>query len=516
MSERNDWGLLLRRPLTRRETLRWAGASAIGSSVAPSLLFPPRPPRGVTPPASAEDAAFLTVAEEAELLRSRQVSSLELTQLYLDRIERLNRATFAFITVTGELALRQARAADAELARGTYRGVWHGVPIALKDLVATAGTLTTAGTGALEDWVPTEDATVWARLKAAGAVLLGKTNLHELAAGFTNVNPFYGTTRNPWSPGLDHLTGGSSGGNGVAVAAGMCAASVGSDTAGSIRVPSAMCGITGLKPTHGRVSSFNIIYLSWTLDHLGPMVRSAEDAALMMNVIAGPDPKDPLAADVPPEDFAADLDKGVRGLRLAMPMGPTFWEFPGLHPEIARTVREAIRVLQDLGASVSEVSIPGLEPVLAGSIFAIEQAYHLQDLLKARPDKFSSGILSSRTTALTAPAVDYIRALRNIAETRELLEAGLERFDAYVLPTVPIFPSTVDNPTLPGVGQFTSPFNRSGQPALSVPCGFGANGLPIGLMIVARRFNERMVLRIGHAYQQATDWHRRRPPLSLA
>ena len=514
-NDSTDWGSLLQRPMTRRDTLRLAGAGVIGGTISPTFSRAAEPPTvGVTRPEAAVDLAYQTVARAAELIRTKQLTSLELTQACLDRIDRYAKPTFAFITITRDLALSQARVADAEIARGNYRGVWHGIPIVLKDLIGTKGILTTAGTGALEDWVPSEDATVWAKLKAAGAVLLGKTNLHELAAGFSNVNPFYGTTRNPWSPGLNHITGGSSGGNGVAIASGMALAGVGSDTGGSIRVPSAMCGVTGLKPTHGRVSTFNCIYLSWTLDHLGPMARSVEDAALMMNVIAGFDPKDPISAAEPTEDYTADLAKGMRGLKLAMPMGATFWGYAQLQPEIAATVRKAIDVLKGLGASISEVIVPGLEQALAGSIFNIEQAYHLQDLLKVRPEKFSPGILASRTTALQATAVDYMRSLRNIAETRTLLEDGLANYDAYVLPTVPIFPSVIDPASTTGIGQFTSPINRSGQPALTVPAGFGSNGFPIGMMIVARRFNEKMVLRIGHAYQQATDWHTRRPPLA--
>jgi len=516
MSENNtDWGNLLRQPITRRDTLRLAGAGVVGGTFAPTFSRSAEPPRSdVRRPEAAIDMAYLTVAQAAELIRTKQVTSLELTQVCLDRIARYDRPTFAFITITRDLALTQARVADAEIARGNYRGVWHGIPIVLKDLIGTAGILTTAGTGALDDWVPNADSTLWAKLKAAGAVLFGKTNLHGLAAGFSNVNPFYGTTRNPWSPGLNHITGGSSGGNGVVVAAGLGLASVGSDTAGSIRVPSSMCGITGLKPTHGRVSTFNCIYLNWSRDHMGPMVRTAEDAALMLNVIAGFDPKDPLSATEPVEDYTADLNRGVRGLRLAMPMGTRFWEFQNLHPEIARAVRDAIQILRDLGASVSEVTIPGIDDVLTGSASA-EQLYHLQDLFNARPDRFSPALQNNLRNAMDAKATDYIRALRNQAEARTLLEDGLRNVDAYVLPTVPIFPSVVDPANTTGIGQFTSPFNRSGQPALTVPAGFGSNGFPIGLMIVAKRFNEKMVLRIGHAYQQATDWHTQRPPLAV-
>lgn len=457
---------------------------------------------------------FLSLAQASALIRRRELSPVELTRALLERAHRFNERTRAYITITGDLALYCARSAEQAMARGDYRGPLHGIPFAIKDNIHTAGILTTGGTGAFADWVPRKSATAWRRLEEAGAVLLGKTNLHELASGFSNVNPFFGASRNPWD--LDRISGGSSGGSAVAIAAGMAIAALGTDTAGSIRVPAAFCGITGLKPTFGRVSTSGVFYLSWSQDHVGPMTRTAEDAALVLNAIAGRDLEDPYCSLAPTEDYTAHLQEGLRGLRLALPMNG-FWDFPGLHPEIAAAVRRAVGVLQELGAQVEEVALPDLQPFAmatpgAGGPLSVERAAALEEAFKERAERFSETLQRGIRAGLEARAVDYARALRSNAHVRLLLEAALEPYDAFVLPTTPVLPSPVEAPDTTNVGRFTAPFNRSGQPALSVPCGFSSDGLPIGMMIVGKHFAEATVLRIGHAYQQATDWHQRVPP----
>ena len=551
----------------RGAAVRFAGTTELG---APPKALPTPPAWGATVPRPSRSEGalpFLTVAQAASLIKRRRLSPVELTQALLARIQRLNPLLNAYITVTADLALRQARDAESAIMRGDYLGPLHGIPVSLKDLIGTAGVLTTGGTGALSDWVPTEDAVVWQRLRKVGAVLLGKVGLHEMAAGFSSINPFFGPTHNPWDP--QRVTGGSSGGSGASVAGHLALASIGSDTAGSIRVPSSLCGIVGLKPTFGRVSTRGALYLSWSLDHLGPMTKTVEDAALLLNVIAGYDPLNALSAPAPTDRYTADLRKGVRGLRLAVPAN-YFWEFEvpslpspdahpgepnaaspersegfvegrqGLDPVVAGAVRDAIQVLRDLGATVSEVEIEGLEELQASTI-NIERAFFVEEIPLERRERFSETYRNSIQRGLESPAAEYLRHLQRIQRTQELLEKALEGYDAYVLPTTPLTAPTIaaveeataaaaaraaaasaagaPPPTggggtgpLANVGRYTSPFNRSGQPALSIPCGF-SHGLPIGLMIVGHRFNERTVLRIGHAYQQATDWHKRRPAL---
>lgn len=516
----------------------------------------PVPPPAVTtaPPRSDVEGElpFLTIAEAGALFRTGKLSPVELTRALLARIERLNPLLNAYITVTAELALAQAREAEAEIRRGNYRGPLHGIPISLKDLIATAGVLTTGGTAALADWVPREDAFVWQCLREAGAVLLGKTNLHEMAAGSTNLNPFYGASRNPWN--LERITGGSSGGSAAAVAGHLCLGSIGSDTGGSIRGPAALCGIVGLKPTFGRVSTRGAIFLSWTNDHLGPMTKTVEDAAILLNAIAAYDPLNPLAVPMPPEDYTAHLGDGLRGVNIAVPIN-YFWELQwpsedesdsriGPDPDTVKAVRAAIDVLKGLEANVVETTIEGLDELLMRQPAVappVERAFYLQDLPPERQERFSRRFREGNRRALEAPAVEYLANLERGYRLQTLLESALQPYDAFVVPTTPIVAPTIKaaeaaaqraeealaaaaaageppplvrerGPTA-ALLRYTGPFNRSGQPALTVPCGFSREGLPIGMMIIGKRFQEGMVLRIGHAYQQATEWHKRRPPL---
>ena len=535
----------------RGMAIRFHGLADLGPPPE-QIPTPPTPVSRIPPPSREEgDLPFLTIAKAAPLIQTGQISPVELTKALLARIERLNPLLNAYITVTASLALAQAKEAEAEIQQGNYRGPLHGIPVAIKDLVATAGVLTTGGTGALSDWIPKEDATVWRRLREAGAILLGKLGLDEVATGFTNLNPFYGVTRNPWD--TTRITGGSSGGSGAAVASHLCLAAIGSDTAGSIRVPSALCGIAGLKPTFGRVSTRGALYLSWTRDHLGPMAKTVEDAALLLNVISGYDPLNPLSTPAPEEEFTAHLRAGLHGLHIAVPSN-YFWEFevsypeegsearPGLDPEVASAVRSAIDVLQSLGATISEVTIEGIEKLqdaTTASDFHVESAFFVEELPPERRARFSERYRDAISRGLEATAANYLRSLQTTHLTQVALESALEGYDAFVLPTTPMVAPAIEvvaaaasraaeaaaaarergdpSPPMGGptahIGRYTGPFNRSGQPALTVPCGSSSEGLPMGLMIVGKRFADGAVLRIGHAYQQATDWHTRRPPL---
>lgn len=459
-----------------------------------------------------DDLPFLSIREAADLLRTRRLSPVELTRAVLDRIDRLNPRLNAYITVTHEWAMELARAAEREIMTGNYGGPLHGIPIGLKDLYDTAGVLTTAGSKVLGDNVPAEHATVVTKLLEAGAVIVGKQNMHEFASGFSNINPHFGTAQNPWK--LGHISGGSSGGTANSVAAGLCLGGMGSDTAGSIRVPSAFCSLTGLKPTYGRVSLKGVIPLSWSLDHAGPMAHSAEDCALMLNVIAGYDPADDFSVNVPTEDYAAGA---YRGLRVGIIQD--FMEDTRLNSEVGTVVQRAIEVLHDQGAVLTEVRLPGLDEIRSAArtiLFAESAAYHAP-LIERRATGYAPELLERLSTRTTAPAVPLANAYRlHIAAIRSFGRL-MKGYDAIVGPTVPFTAPRIEElpagRDVPSVGIFTQIFNFTGLPALSVPCGFDNQGLPVGMMIVGGRWDERTVLRLGHAYQQATDWHHRRPPL---
>ena len=480
---------------------------------------------------------LLTIRAAADLISTGELSPVELTVSFLERIERINPVLNAYITVTGDLALEQAKKAEEEIGKGLYRGPLHGIPICLKDLIATKGVLTTGGTAAFSDWVPSEDATVWGRLKEAGAVLLGKTGLHEMAAGFTNYNPFYGVTRNPWNP--QRITGGSSGGSGAAVAGNLCLGCIGSDTAGSIRVPSSFCGLTGLKPTYGRVSTFGTLYLSWTRDHLGPMAKTAEDAALLLSAISGYDSKNPFSAMISPQEFTIGTGQNLEGMELLVPTN-YFWDFTtdaqggvnGLDAQVKRAVENAIEVLQGLGASITYKELPALGD---GRDLAnpFERAFFLAQIGDERKQRFSSQYRYGLEWGTTITATDYMQHMQRTNDVRQILEHELQGFDAMIMPTVPIvapfveavqeefreselnFARAIENGDPPpgragsmaSVGRYTSPFNLSGQPALTVPCGVNDEGMPIGMMIAGNRFDEATILRIGHAFQLVTKWH---------
>lgn len=469
-----------------------------------------------------QDLPFLPLAALARALQQRALSPLEVTRLYLDRIARHAPDLRAFITVTAEEALAAAAAAEQEIATGHYRGPLHGVPIAIKDLFWTAGVRTTAGSRILADFVPSEDATAVERLRAAGAVLLGKTNLEEFAFGATTINPHYGACRNPWD--RERIAGGSSGGSAAAVAAGLCTAALGSDTGGSIRQPAALCGLVGLKPTYGRVSRYGAVPLSWAQDHVGPLTRTVRDAALFLQVLAGPDDRDPACTSAPVPDYTATLDAGVRGLCVGVPRE---FFFERLAPEVERAVRAAAEVLAGLGARVEPLPFPHWPATVAAGatiLFAEAAAYHAE-WIRTRPQDYGAAVRTRVRVGTTLLALDYLQAQRARAVLVREARALFLRCDVLLTPTVPLpaprqdadlitWPDGSHEDIRGATLRFTRPFNLLGFPAISVPCGFTPDGLPIGLQLVGRPFDEPTVLRVAAAYEAATAWARRRPPLT--
>ena len=465
-----------------------------------------------TSAAEPNDLAALTITEAAKLLRSKSVSPVDLTQACLKRIERYNPALNAFITVTADQALASARAAEAEQSQGRWRGPLHGIPIALKDNIDTAGTLTTAASGLFKDRVPTEDAEVVRMLKEAGAISLGKLNMHEFAYGGTSTVSYYGPVHNPWN--IDHISGGSSGGSASATAAGLCFGSLGTDTGGSIRLPSSYCGTVGLKPTYGRVSLRGVIPLSWTLDHCGPICKTVEDAALMLNAIAGYDQPDPSTVNIPIQDYTTACGMKTTALRLGIPGSPFY---DGLDPEVAQAIDTAIAVLRKLTSNVTETQLPPYIPFR--SISGVEAfAYHAQWIAKT-PEAYQPFTRERLiNSAGDGKSTSYASTLRQLnLQRREILKV-FSKFDLLITPTAArtaeTFPESKNFDPL-GLRN-TSPFNVFGLPTITVPCGFSNSGLPIGLQISGAPFAESTVLTLAYAYQQETKWHTRRPKLPAA
>ena len=456
------------------------------------------------------DITALTLSDAAEAIRVHDLSSVELTDALLDRIERLDPRLNAFITVTADSARAEARAAmDGSGPDGALRGV----PIALKDLFDTAGVLTTGGAKILKDRVPAQDATVTARLRAAGAVFLGKLNLHEFAYGVSTDNPHFGPCRNPWD--TDRVPGGSSGGSGAAVAAGMCLGSLGSDTGGSIRIPASLCGIAGLKPTYGRVSRAGALPLSWSMDHVGPMAKTVRDCALLLGVIAGYDARDPASTDVPVGDYLGGLEEGARGLRVGLPRR---YFFEQVEPQVQAAVEEAARTLQSEGAAVRDIEIEEIELAgpLGATILASEASAYHQRWLRERPDDYGEDVRLRLTAGELYPAAAYINAQRMRGRVRDSFLRTLADVDVLLAPATPITAPPIQGFTTEfrvNLTRFTTPINLIGLPSLSVPCGFDSSGLPVGMQLIGRPFEEALVVRAGRAYERATDWHTRRPPV---
>lgn len=455
------------------------------------------------------ELAFLSIAEAAELLRTRQLSPVELTRAVLERIDDLNRRLHAYITVTADWALERAGVAEREILEGRDPGPLHGIPLGLKDVYDTAGVVTTAGSRILAENLPTAHATAVARLLDAGAVIVGKHNLHEFAYGFTSANPNFGTPPNPWHPG--HLAGGSSGGTAVAIASGLALGGMGTDTGGSVRVPASWCGISGLKPTYGRVSLSGIVPLSWSLDHAGPMARSAIDCALLLNAVAGYDADDVASVDRPVDHYAANLAGDLRGMRIGVIRD--FLDHPLVAPSVAKAIAQAINILRGLGADLVETRLPeyaAMGRMALTILYAEASAYHAR-WVETCPEQYDPVLLDKLRRRSTHLAIPLAHAYRQRAISIRAADESMKAFDALVGPTTPFTAPRLEADNFEGIGSFTEPFNFNGLPALSVPAGFDDQGLPIGLMIVGRRWDERTVLQIGAAFQRATDWHRRRP-----
>ena len=436
-------------------------------------------------------------------MRRKSVSPVELTEACLARIERLNPSLNVFITVTADEALREAREAESEIGKGRWKGPLHGIPIALKDLIDTAGVKTTAASGIFKDRVPTEDAEVVRRLKGAGAVFLGKLNMHEFAYGITSAVSYFGAVHNPWK--TECSAGGSSGGSAAAVAAGLCYGALGSDTSCSIRLPASYCGIAGLKPTYGRVSTRGVVPLSWSLDHIGPMTRSALDAALMLQVIAGYDPQEITSADVPVPQYAVASSKAPR---IGLPR-EQFWK--SLDPEVEAAMNQALGVLSKLTAETREVQIP-LNPNANRVLGPEAYAYHAAFVDKT-PDLYQAQTLRNLRAAASVTAATYIEARRDLDRLRRGAPAVFSNVDLLVMPTVPLPPpllGAADDQVAVRLRN-TATFDMNGMPAISIPCGFAKDGLPIGMQIVGPPWGEAAVLQLAHRYEQATDWNRRHP-----
>ncbi len=459
-----------------------------------------------------EELAEMTLSQASGMIRARKVLSLDLVKACLERIEKYNPRINAFITVMRDQALDQARELDAETRSGRLRGPLHGIPIGLKDLIDTEGVRTTAASAVFKDRIPKEDAEVVRRLKAAGAVLIGKLNMHEFAYGATSVPSHFGAVHNPWK--LDYVAGGSSGGSAAAVAARMCYGALGSDTGGSIRQPSSYCALAGLKPTYGRVSTRGVVPLSWSLDHIGPMCRTVADAAALLSAIAGYDPKETTSINAPVDKYTLAIGMRTSTFRLGIPRA-LFYE--KLDPEIESAVNEAVAVLRKLTAGARDVELPqiGNLPVLAAEAYAYHQPYFSKNPELYQPmtrDRLA------RASRITTDA--YINGRREMDRLRREVGSIFSNVDLLITPTTPVppFPIQGSESDITAAGaasslRNTSPFDVYGLPAISVPCGFTKSGLPIGLQISGGHFDETRVLALAHAYERATNWHLRQPPI---
>lgn len=458
----------------------------------------------------------LTITDAAPLIQGGELSPVELTRSCLERIREIDDQVRAFVVVLEDTALEAAQHAEKEIRDGRYRGPLHGVPIGIKDLYDIAGIPTTASSAVRADYVPTEDSATVARLREAGAVIVGKTHTHEFAYGITTP-----TTRNPWD--LNRVPGGSSGGSGAAIAAGECLMAMGSDTGGSIRIPASICGTVGLKPTYGRASRFGVTSLSWSLDHVGPLTRTVRDAAVVLGLIAGADPRDPATVDVAVPDYTAGLDDGVSGMVLGV---PTTFFFDDVDPEVEESVRRAIEALEQQGARIREVELPHADHYMAvefGICLPEASAYH-QAMLRERADLYTEDVRLFLETGELVLATDYIKALRVRRLVQEGWRRAFEGIDALVAPSLPMtaaevdhgtisWPTGTEEPITATYVRLSCPANITGLPALSVPCGTDSKGLPVGLQVIGRPFDEATVLRVGRAYESQSGWDARQAPL---
>ena len=469
-----------------------------------------------------EDLAFASIHELAPKIKDGSVSPVELTQIALERIAKLDSKLNSFLDVWHDESIASAAQVEREIASGNYKGPMHGIPIGLKDLVDVAGKATTGGSKVLQNNIAASDAAVTDRLNRAGAITLGKTNLVEMALGSAGVNPYTGDACNPWD--TDKITGGSSSGSGAAVAGGLVYGALGSDTGGSIRMPASLCGIAGIKPTYGRVPRTGVLDLSWSKDHVGPMTRRTADCAHMLNVIAGHDPRDIASSTRQVPDFASELDKGLEGLRIGIPEH-YFFDPDIVDAEVLSSVNDAIELLANNGAEI--VPIP-MEWVSHGRainvIISVAEGLAVHEkLIAENAEDYTPAVRTRMLTALSIPAVDYIRAQRARQAFSVQMAETTKHVDVLATPSIPVLAHTIKECTVaPGealaeksheIPLFTSIFDVTGEPSLSVLCGFDSTDMPIGLMISGHAFDEATVLRVGHAYEELAGWHNRRPPL---
>ena len=463
------------------------------------------------------------MADLGRMIATKQVSPVEVVRAHLERITALDGTLRAFITVCADAALESARAAEAALMSGQAVGPLHGVPWAPKDLYSTKGVRTTGGSKILAESVPAADATVVARLAKAGAILLGKLNMHEFAYGPEGLNGHYGDARNPWSADAHRVAGGSSSGSGAAVAAGLAPGSLGSDTGGSIRIPASLCGITGLKPTYGRASRAGVLPLAWSMDHVGPMARSARDCALMLGAIAGYDPADRTSSVLPVPDYGAALTGDIKGLRVGL-LRAHFTDVAT--PEVKAAIAAAAKQLESAGAIVDEVNLTQLAHVATGSAAIVGSealAYHAA-WMRTRPQDYQPDVRERLRLGAFVTGAHYVRSQQARALLSREVDDVLARRDVLLAPATPLVaPALGERETTLGDGpadvraallRCTRPFNFSGHPACAAPCGFTPGGLPIGMQVVGRPFDEATVLRVVDAYQRITEWHTRRPAVA--
>jgi aspartyl-tRNA(Asn)/glutamyl-tRNA(Gln) amidotransferase subunit A len=511
-SPSSDTGGISRRTFLDASLAGVVGASFTGEANAQTDSMPRPGPRVASP---SQSITWLTIEAVSGLVKAKKVSPVELTRACLARIDALNPSLNAFITVTAQSAMLEARQAESEIQRGDWRGPLHGVPIALKDLIDIAGVRTTGGSALFKDRIPKEDAAVVKKLRSAGAVFLGKLNMQEFAYGGTSVPSFYGRVSNPWD--LERVAGGSSGGPAAAVAAGLCYAALGSDTGGSIREPAAFCGIVGLKPSYGRVSTHGAIPLSWSLDHLGPMTRSVADASIVLRAIAGYDPEDLTSQD---RSLEQDLDR-PRSHQLPLRIGiPRDFYYADLQQDVQSAIDKALATLATLGGELQPIPI---EVSTDRTVFRAEAyAYHAEFIAQT-PELYLPETLTKLRLGAGIDAQAYIKARRELDGLRRSTLQAYSTVDFLVTPTSPVAaPKASDYPaTFEGALALdalllrnTRPFNMYGFPTISIPCGISSSGLPIGLQISGRPWEEGRVLALARAFQESTEWHTRRPPVT--
>ena len=522
MKQQHEW--------SRRDFVRVTASAAAGAAALPAVPTRSHADTAIPAATQSDELARLTISQASRMIRTREISCTELTQACLARAGAYNPKINAFITIMYEEALAQARQLDIEASAGDFRGPLHGIPVGLKDNIETAGTRTTGGSLVFEENVPEEDAFVVNRLKESGAVIMAKAGLQEFAMGSSSVSTYFLPVRNPWA--LDRISGGSSGGSAAAVIADMTLGALGTDTGGSVRMPAAYCGIVGLKPTYGLVSIGGIIPRTYSLDHCGPMTKTAEDCALLLAGMVGYDKHDVASVEHPLEDYQTALGQAVSGLRLGVPREP-FFDF--LDGEIAAAMEGAIGVLTQLTRSVTDMHLPPQGTYSRSYLDGEIEAFHWE-WYQRRAGRYSLNqrrtieavhrrLNDVATTQCSTRVVDYINAQWELQRMRKTIDDAFIDYDLVVLPTWRVMQPTINEalereenegePREPSVTSNCSPFNSFGIPAASIPCGFSADGLPIGLMIAGPRFSEGRVLALANAYEKATEWHTRRPALTL-